>query len=227
MNSTDIRRPDELLIGFLKAVSAVAVAIVATVVFAAGARWAAAGDTPSDAFGGVDIGFLQDMTDHHNQAIVIARSYLRNNPNGGAATYANEVLLFQVRELDTMIRWLAEIDLGSGPAERTAMTWMGMAATVSAMPGMQTPQRLDELAEASGANADELFFEMMGEHHLGGAHMAEFAATQARHSDVRAFATTMARNQRIEVVEYRQAAKRLGLTVTIADPPLPATSIRA
>jgi len=82
---------------------------------------------------------------------------------------------------------------------------------VAEMPGMQTPERIAELAAASGPDADRLFFEIMSEHHLGGAHMADFAAAYANNGDIREFAKKMAYNQRIEVVEYDLAVKRLGL----------------
>ena len=77
---------------------------------------------------------------------------------------------------------------------------------------MQTQERLDELANATGAEADRLFFEIMTEHHLGGVHMAEHAAANGARPEVVEFAAAVARNQRIEVVEYEGAMRRLGLT---------------
>jgi len=101
--------------------------------------------------------------------------------------------------------------MARGAPDRQAMAWMGMPTDVARMPGMQDPARMSQLAAATGADADRLFFEMMSEHHLGGAHMADAAAEGARRSDIREFAEKMSYNQRIEVVEYDQAVERLGL----------------
>ena len=160
----------------------------------------------------VDVGFLQDMIDHHEQALVISNLYLDGQPDGPAAPYANEVILFQERDLGWMRDWLAEEGYAPGEPDRTAMAWMDEPVPVAEMPGMQTQERLDELANATGAEADRLFFEIMTDHHLGGVHMAEHAAANGARPEVVDFAASVARNQRIEVVEYEGAMRRLGLT---------------
>ena len=76
---------------------------------------------------------------------------------------------------------------------------------------MQTPERLQELSDASGTEADRLFFEIMTDHHLGGVHMGDHAAANGAREEIVEFAESVSRNQRIEVVEYRQAMERLGL----------------
>jgi len=186
-----------------------AVAVLA-VLFGAAARWATAEDTV-EPFGNADIGFLQDMIDHHQQALLISNTYLDNNPDGDAAAYAREVIMFQEREIIRMDDWLEQAGVTRGTPDRAAMAWMGMPTDVASMPGMQNPATIDELADATGAHADRLFFQIMSDHHIGGAHMADAAATSAQRSDIRTFAEKMAYNQRIETVEYSQAVERLGL----------------
>lgn len=173
---------------------------------------ALAGHDP-EPFGNADIGFLQDMIDHHQQALLLSATYLAGNPDGDAAPYAREVIMFQEREIERMDAWLADAGVTRGTADRDAMAWMGMPTPVAAMPGMQDPATVEQLAAATGPAADIMFFEMMSEHHLGGAHMADAAASGARRSDIRLFAEKMSYNQRIEVVEYDQAMERLGLTL--------------
>ena len=186
-----------------------AVAVLA-VLFGAAARWATTDDTV-EPFGNADIGFLQDMIDHHQQALLISNTYLDNNPDGDAAAYAREVIMFQEREIVRMDDWLEQAGVTRGTPDRAAMAWMGMPTDVASMPGMQDPTTIDELADATGADADRLFFQIMSDHHIGGAHMADAAATSAQRSDIRLFAEKMAYNQRIETVEYSQAVERLGL----------------
>ena len=191
-------------------VGATLVVAVLAAVMVAGVLWAIP-DEPEAPLGTVDIGFLQDMIDHHEQALTIANIYLDNNPTGSARSYANEVVIFQTMEIARMEEWLAEAGLGRGAPDRTAMAWMGMGTSVDEMPGMQTPERIAELSAARGSTADRLFFEIMGDHHVGGAHMADAAAVGADRAAVRKFAEKMAYNQKIEGVEYRQAIDRLGL----------------
>lgn len=186
--------------------------VIAVAVFAGAAIWALRGDDEAPApMSAIDVGFLQDMLDHHDQALEISNAYLDGNPDGAAAPYAREVIMFQEREIGWMEDWLAEEGYARGAPDREAMGWMGEPTPVAEMRGMQTPERIAELAAARGAEADLAFFEMMSEHHLGGVHMADHAAANGSRADIVDFAAAVSRNQRIEVVEYRQAVERLGL----------------
>ena len=120
--------------------------------------------------------------------------------------------MFQERDLGWMRDWLAEEGYAPGEPDRIAMEWMGEPTPVAEMRGMQSPERLQELADATGEEADRLFFEIMTDHHLGGVHMADHAAANGQRVEIVQFAESVSRNQRIEVVEYRQAMERLGLT---------------
>jgi uncharacterized protein (DUF305 family) len=77
------------------------------------------------------------------------------------------------------------------------------------------------LRDAQGVDADALFLDLMAEHHRGGAEMAAYAAKTADDRRVRALATAMARNQAIEIAEFRQTVERFGFDVVI-DPYDPA-----
>jgi uncharacterized protein (DUF305 family) len=201
---------DEAMRKVFIGVGVVALVAVVVAVFVAGARWAA-DDTAPQQYGNADVGFLQDMIDHHGQAFLISNAYLQNNAEGDAASFAREVILIQEMEVDRMDNWLADAGFARGEPDRRAMAWMGMATAVADMPGMQDPARIAELGAARGADADRLFFQLMSEHHRGGADMAEAAAAGAQRDDIAAFAEKMAYNQRVEIVEYDQAMERFGL----------------
>jgi uncharacterized protein (DUF305 family) len=194
----------------------VLIAIGAAIVvglFGAAALWAANGDAePEPPMNATDVGFLQDMLDHHDQALLISDIYLEHNPEGGAAPYAHEVIMYQTRDIGWMEDWLAEEGYQRGAPDRIAMEWMGEPLPVAEMTGMQTPERLQELADARGEDADRLFFEIMTDHHLGGVHMADAAAANGARPVIIDFAEAVSRNQRIEVDEYDKAMIRLGLT---------------
>ncbi len=196
----------------LKIVLVVLATAVVTGLFAGAAIWAlGADDEPPPPMNAVDVGFLQDMIDHHEQALVISNLYLDDNADRPAGPYAREVIMFQERDLQWMRDWLAEEGYPEGEADRIAMQWMDEPTPVAEMRGMQTPERLQELADATGEAADLLFFTMMTDHHLGGVHMADHAAANGQRPDIVDFAASVSRNQQIEVVEYERAMERLGL----------------
>ncbi len=210
--TSDESLSDDAAQRLLRLVLIVLVAAVVTGLFAGAAIWAlGADDEPPAQMNAVDVGFLQDMLDHHEQALTISNLYLDNQPQGDAAPYAREVIMFQTRDLGWMNDWLAEEGYAPGAPDRTAMVWMDEPTPVAEMTGMQTPERLQELSDARGAEADRLFFEIMSAHHLGGAHMADHAAANGARDTITEFAEAVSRNQRIEVVEYQRAMERLGL----------------
>lgn len=187
--------------------------VVLVVAVAGVAAWLTSSDDEQEPLGEVDIGFMQDMLDHHDQALVISEAYAGGNPDGDAAPYASEVVMFQTRDIARMEQWLADDGAARGVPDRDAMLWMPMAepTPVGEMPGMQVPARIAELDAARGAEADALFFELMTAHHLGGVLMANYAAENAESELIREFAAAVSYNQRIEVVEYEGAVERLGL----------------
>ena len=196
-----------------RVVPTVAFVIAAALVglFIVAAARSETGRDSTHAYSASDVGFVQDMIDHHQQALLIANSYLAANASGGAAVYAREVLLVQEREIGLMDAWLAEAGMWRGASGRMAMAWMGMPTSVDRMPGMQDPERIGALAMATGSDADRLFFDLMSAHHLGGLHMADGATSRASRPEIRQLAETMAANQRAEIGEYAQAVARLGL----------------
>jgi uncharacterized protein (DUF305 family) len=159
----------------------------------------------------VDIGFLQDMTSHHEQAVQMALTYLDRGEDSVTRSFAQEVILFQRWELGKMAAWLDERDVepASGDPDRPVMGWMGMGGTLAEMPGMASQESLDRLAASEGREADLLFLELMSEHHRGGLHMSEYAAEQAADDRIRELAAVMARNQRAEIGEYARVIERL------------------
>ena len=150
----------------------------------------------------VDTGFLQDMREHHEQAVLMSFVYrTRPDINPGLNTVARSIIVGQSLEVGRMIQLLRDFGESEINEADVSMLWMGMSATPGQMPGMATDAQLEELAGSSGLEADRLFVELMNAHHRGGIEMAEFAASNARNDEVRAMATSMAEAQRGEIVE--------------------------
>jgi uncharacterized protein (DUF305 family) len=178
------------------------IVLVAAALIAGMIGWLVADSGNDVASSEVDVGFLQDMRIHHEQAIETSFRYLdRPDTDPRLRTVAKSIVFDQGIEIGVMLQLLAGMGAPTVSADGTAMAWMGHAVEPSAMPGMATAEQLDELAAATGAEADELFVELMTAHHQGGIEMATDAAARAENDDVRRFASSWAQNQQSEIIE--------------------------
>jgi uncharacterized protein (DUF305 family) len=193
----------------------VVVVAVAVAVLAGGIGYLIGSRQDVPAADSVDVGFYQDMISHHEQALQIAAIELASGSDPTVRSFAREILQFQSYEIGLMRQQLANWGIEPGERPDEAMAWMGDPVPVEEMPGLATEEQMDALRRSQGAETDELFLELMAAHHIGGVAMADAAADLAERDDVRQLATTMARNQAIEVNEFRALAERLGLDVEI------------
>ena len=91
----------------------------------------------------------------------------------------------------------------------TGMAWMSMPLPIASMPGMATPEQLATLKAATGIDADRQYAQLMLNHHLGGVHMAEYAAEHASEHDVKVLAQSMVTGQQSDINELRGILTRL------------------
>lgn len=161
----------------------------------------------------VDVGFLQDMIHHHQQAVVMSMAQVEAGSEGGAGLFAREILYFQSYEVGLMDGRLQAWGFAMGARPDEAMAWMGMPMDPDDMPGMASPDELDALHAATDPReVDALFFALMRDHHLGGIQMANYAAEHASDQWVRELADRMARLQTSEIAEMDSVRERDGIT---------------
>ena len=163
--------------------------------------------------GSVDVGFLQDMRFHHDQAVELSFIYLAKGDQDidvllGAIS--REIIASQQLESGFMIQLLRGWEQIEQNESRTAMGWMGMAVSLEAMPGLATETQIDALEAAEGVEASRLFASLMIAHHEGGIHMAGHAAENAETKGVRVLANSMVVGQQGEVDELRAKLAELG-----------------
>jgi uncharacterized protein (DUF305 family) len=163
--------------------------------------------------GSVDVGFMQDMTTHHQQAIEMAAIAAESATDPDVRSFAREVLISQQYEIGYMEALLEDWGEWPFPQDRDAMAWMGMHTTPAEMPGMQPDADVAALSKMTGPEVDQNFLRMMTDHHRGGVHMAEDAAENAQDERVRSLAQRMATQQKGEIADYERAAQRLGITI--------------
>jgi uncharacterized protein (DUF305 family) len=187
------------------AVAAVAAVVSAAAVLSTVAVIAAArsdGDRPDRSR--ADVGFLQDMIDHHEQATLMSGIALRGEASLPVRNLALDVIAFQRYEIGMMEGWLIDWGFERGQPGREAMVWMGSPVPVESMPGMAGVDDLANLSQLSGSKLDVRFLELMLEHHQGGVHMAEAGAELARNPHVRWLAGQMTRNQQREIADIER-----------------------
>ena len=160
----------------------------------------------------VDVGFLRDMSDHHDQAVQLALVELANGESEVLKGFALDVVASQRYEIGLMEARLRDWGHGRGDLPREAMAWMGHPVPMEHMPGMASSEDLTRFAAAHQREADEMFIDLMTEHHQGGLHMAEQAWAEAETEQVRDLAERIAKLQRLEIRDLELARSQLEQT---------------
>ncbi|HEX4916841.1 MAG TPA: DUF305 domain-containing protein [Limnobacter sp.] len=161
----------------------------------------------------VDAGFARSMIQHHAQAIQMSM-LMRNAASPEMQALAQAIVLKQTREIGVMEGWLSawnQPPMADGPP----MAWVENAKNVrhiddqlyqaqckaegGAMAGLATPDQLAQLEQATGTAKEKLFLELMLAHHQAALPMAWFAHRNGQSSLVKALATTMIREQGMEM----------------------------
>jgi uncharacterized protein (DUF305 family) len=163
----------------------------------------------------VDIGFLADMTTHHEGAIALSFHYLARQDDRVVTFIAQGIVRAQSQEISFMnSRLLDASDSDRVQAivnDDVAMDWMGHPVIPRDMPGLATQADFDELDASSGVTADDVFTRLMINHHAAGVEMAEHVIANGKDEVVRRFARKMATNQRNEIAEMNGRRAALGL----------------
>ncbi|WP_433715510.1 DUF305 domain-containing protein [Nocardia sp. CA-084685] len=160
--------------------------------------------TAASILNAVEIGFAQDMTAHHQQALIMVQR-LDRGVDPTVLRLAQQLSDAQRIEIGTMLGWLRLAD--ASPLSAHPMAWMHTDAATSqhhsntshansdAMPGMATTAELDALAAARGHNAETLFLQLMFRHHQGGLAMARAADELLTSGPVKETARSMFQSQ--------------------------------
>lgn len=164
------------------------------------------GDSRSElAHSEIDTGFLQDMREHHDQAVYMSFVYQSlPDTDAGLRTVAASIIIGQNQEIGRMVQLLRMFGESEANEGETSMAWMGMPVARGQMPGMATEDDLDKLATLSGPEADEFFVQLMTAHHEGGIHMAEYASGIAKSDEVREMAASILTSQSDEIAEMQR-----------------------
>lgn len=164
--------------------------------------------------GSIDVGFLQDMTVHHGQAVEMAVWARNNTADPQVRQIAFDIESTQTAQVGRMEGWLTLWGRPLSPPAGQYMAWMGMPTAT--MPGMASPEDLARLRAATGRELDVVFLQLMLRHHQGGLPMMQAGAADASVPAVRALAQSMVASQSAESATMTQMLAERGAA------PLPA-----
>lgn len=155
----------------------------------------------------VDVGFAQDMSQHHRQAVQMAAWERDHTTDPALKQLAFDIETTQLQQVGRMQGWLSLWGAAADAPGGRHMAWMADAAHahgtdasagVDVMPGMATPDQLRALRAASGPSLDVLFLQLMLRHHQGGVVMLQYGADHASVPEVRNLAAQMLSSQTSE-----------------------------
>lgn len=168
-------------------------------------------NTETPAPGPVDVGFSQDMSAHHAQAVDMAGAALIGSTDNDVRRLAYDILTTQQNQIGRMQGWLQlwgepnqnvdgymgwMTDHGSGShGHGGATTGHEMSGPMTSMPGMASQEEMTALRQSTGPAMDTLFLQLMLRHHQGGVPMLDYAAEHADTTEVRVLAAQMSKTQ--------------------------------
>jgi uncharacterized protein (DUF305 family) len=174
---------------------------------------------PVPAADSVDVGFAQDMSVHHHQAVQMAAWEREHTGDPDLHQLSYDIESTQTAQIGRMQGWLELWGAAGQPVGRPFMTWMapdampGMtmgAAGMATMPGMASAEDLKNLRAATGRQLDVLFLQLMLRHHERGSSMLADAAQHATQPQVRNLAAQMLNSQTSEADYMRQLLAQRG-----------------
>lgn len=146
--------------------------------------------------GPADVRFVEMMVPHHQQALEMAALAPKQAAGGKVKALAARINTAQTVEIAQMRSWLRQhIRSLHGHGSTTAHSMN--------MPGMATPQQMDQLKHATGQAFDRLFLTLMITHHQGALTMAHDEITKGTDVLVQEMAQEVVITQSAEINRMR------------------------
>jgi uncharacterized protein (DUF305 family) len=149
-----------------------------------------------------DVEFMQGMIMHHSQAVEMTALIPSHTDNKDLRTLGAKISSSQSDEIKFMQRWLVA---RGQPLSMPMPEMHGMDMShqsIALMPGMLSPEQMDALRKAKGAEFDRLFLAGMIQHHNGALIMVKDlfdTAGAGQDATLFDFATDVDNGQRAEI----------------------------
>jgi uncharacterized protein (DUF305 family) len=151
-----------------------------------------------------EAGFARDMSVHHAQAVELAFIVRDRTDDAEVRAMAYDIINTQRAQIGMFSGWLQQWELPQ-TSVRPPMEWTDhghgdtMMQSYDDMPGMASDADVQRLKDASGVEAEQIFLELMIEHHKGGVEMAEAVLPLTDRAEVTYLADTIVAGQQAEI----------------------------
>lgn len=158
-----------------------------------------------------DVEFMQGMIMHHAQAIEMTALIPPHAENKDLLSLGARISSSQADEIKFMKRWL---EVRGEPVSMAMPRMPGMDMShqpMALMPGMLTPEQMEALRKAKGAEFDRLFLTGMIQHHNGALTMVKElfdTAGAGQDAELFDFATDVDNGQRAEIRIMQEMLER-------------------
>lgn len=151
-------------------------------------------------FNQADVDFATAMIPHHAQALSMVDLTRGRQLSRPVQQLADDILLAQGPEIETMVDWLNDWDQPVPETMRDhANAHDGTMEMDSDMPGMMSAEEMEALEDAPDAEFEDLWLEMMIEHHEGAIEMAESEQAEGEYPAAIDLAEAIATAQQEEI----------------------------
>jgi len=161
-----------------------------------------------DVFNQADVEFATDMIPHHAQAIEMVTLTDERPLDPAVKQLANQIRDAQVPEVETMTDWLTswgeEVPETSIDHANAGHDMGDMPSMDSDMPGMMGADDIERLQNASDEEFQDMWLEMMIEHHEGAIEMAKTEQADGKYPDAVSLAKSIETSQTAEIDQIRQ-----------------------
>jgi len=182
-------------------------ALLLAIAFGAGLLVGSRAGTPGD--DSVEAGFARDMATHHAQAVDMAFLVRDKSSDHHMRTLATDIIVTQSAQRGMFMGWLQQWGLPQA-SSRPRMAWMPghthqppAAEGAALMHGMATDAEMQELADATGVDAEIRFLQLMIRHHEGGIVMARAVLALSNRREIVQMARSIEDGQGAEIALMR------------------------
>ena len=199
----------------------VVVSVLALMLSAFGGYLVGLGQHAAPADDSTDVGFVRDMYEHHAQAVEMSLIFREKTNDPTLRAIAYDIATSQGNQMGQMegilkvwdrpmTRGCEPMEWMMGHADHQGHSADTMLQENGLMPGMASPEQVQQLRAAKATDAERLFLTLMITHHQAGIEMAKVGADLAETDYVQDLATKMRDGQTSETALLEHELAKLG-----------------
>ena len=150
-----------------------------------------------------DVAFATDMIQHHGQALSMVDLTADRPLDPAVQVLADDIRAAQAPEIEQMSGWLQEwgeeVPEAMSDHAGAGHDMGGDAEAMEDMPGMMAAADMAALEDASDAHFQDMWLEMMVEHHEGAVEMAEIQRSEGQYEPAVDLAGAIVTSQTAEI----------------------------